>query len=128
MTTATVKKSASKYTAQHIAAMTAAAPLNLEKCAALAATDLFKKAGITARGIGAKALNEGIAYERKERADKTGQPVADKAELAEKIGAVLGVEKVESLAKADKSTLRAVLAAVVKLRAEDEMEADEPAF
>jgi hypothetical protein len=128
MTTATVKKSVSKYTAQHIAAMKAAEPLNLAKCAELAATDLFKKAGITARGIGAKALSEGIAYERKERADKTGQPVADKAELVEKIAAALGVEKIESLAKADKAALRAVLGAIVKMRAEDEVDSDEPAF
>ncbi len=112
MTTATVKKANSKYTAQHVAAMQEAAPLNLEKCAALAATDLFKKAGITARGIGAKALSEGIDYERKQPTTKTGEPVADKADLVAQIAEQLGVSKIESLAKADKAALRAVLDAV----------------
>ena len=114
---ATSKKTASKYTAEHIAAMKAAEPLNLEKTAALAETPLFKKAGITARGIGAKARTEGIAYDKVERKTKTGEPVADKADLAAKIAEALGLdaEKVATLAKADKAALRLVVAAVSEM-------------
>ena len=112
MTTATVKKSTSKYTASMVAAMKAAAPLSLAKCVELAATPEFAKAGITARSIGAKARVEGIAYDKVEPKTKTGEPVADKAEIVAKIAQVLGVEKIDSLAKADKAALRTVLEAV----------------
>jgi len=112
MTTATVTKATSKYTAQHVAAMKAAAPLNLAKCAELAATDLFKNGGITARGIGAKALSEGIDYQRKEPVTKTGEPVADKADIVDELAVLLGVRQIASLAKADKAALRIVLEAV----------------
>lgn len=112
MSTATVKKSTSKYTPSMVAAMKAAAPLSLAKCTELAATPEFAKAGITPRSIGAKALVEGIDYVKVKAKTKTGEPVADKAEIVAKIAAALGVEKIESLAKADKAALRTVLEAV----------------
>ena len=125
MTTATVKKSTSKYTPSMIAAMKAAEPLSLAKAGELAATPEFAKAGISARSIGAKARVEGIAYDKVEPKTKTGEPVADKAEIVAKIAAALGVEKIDSLAKADKAALRTVLGAVERLASEAGGDGDE---
>ena len=125
MTTATKTKSTSKYTPSMIGAMKAAEPLTLAKCVELAATAEFKAAGISARSIGAKARVEGIDYVKVERASKTGEPVADKAEIVAAIAAALGVEKIDSLAKADKAALRKVLGAVERLASEAGGFADE---
>ena len=115
MTTATKKAAAaSKYTPEICKAIQDAQPLNLEKATALAETPMFKKAGITARGIGAKCRSEGWDYQSVERKTKDGQPVMDKAEMAADIAKVFGMPEgsLKSLAKAEKADLRALLAAV----------------
>jgi hypothetical protein len=112
MTTATVKKATSKYTAEHVAAMREFAPLNLAKAKELAETELFKNAGITSRGIGAKCISEGIEYAKVEKTTKSGETVVDKADLAAEIAAILKVDGVETLAKADKAALRRVVEAL----------------
>jgi len=65
-----MSKSASKYNEAMVARLSAEAAtgdLNLERLTALAADPLFSKAGITARGLVAKARTLGLPYRRAER-------------------------------------------------------------
>lgn len=117
----TTKKATSKYTPSMEAAIRAAAPLNLAKAADLAATAEFVKAGVTARGIAAKcrSMNPPVEYEKVERTDKTGAPVAKKDDIVAEIEAAMGVTGLDSLAKAEKPALKTLLAAI---KASNDME------
>ncbi len=117
----TTKKATSKYTPSMEAAIREAAPLNLAKAADLAATAEFVKAGVTARGIAAKcrSMNPPVEYEKVERTDKTGQPVAKKDDIVAEIEAAMGVTGLDSLAKAEKPALKTLLAAI---KASNDME------
>ena len=102
-------KSASKYTEAMVARLSVEAangPLNLERLTALAADPLFSNAGITARGLVAKARTMGLAYEKVERVSKTGEPVVRKDELVDMLEKATGLTGLDSLAKAEKPALR----------------------
>ena len=108
----------SKYSDAMVAAIEAAASqagaLNLQICNSLAAQPMFVDAGITGRGIIAKARTMGINYTRKPRLTKTGQPVIRKDEIVVKIETVLGVEGLDSLSKAEKPALHKLLQAITE--------------
>lgn len=113
------KKATSKYTPELVAMIYAAAtpenPLTVERCAELAAKPEFVKAGITARGIAAKVRSLGnVPYKKVERVTKSGEPIAKKDEIVEQIEAVLGIDKLDSLAKAEKPALRRLLEAITE--------------
>ena len=102
-------KSASKYTevmTARLAAEAATGPLNLERLTALAADPLFSKAGITARGLVAKARSMGLDYAKVERVSKSGDPVVRKDELVDMLEKATGLTGLDSLAKAEKPALR----------------------
>ena len=111
------KQSTSKYTAAMVARIQEVAAekgkLNLEIVTQISAEPAFEKAGVTARGIVMKAISLGLDYEKVERVTKAGEPVMQKADMAEAIGKRFGVN-VPSLAKAEKQELRALLAAVTQ--------------
>ena len=108
----------SKYSDAMVAAIEAAASqagsLNLQICNSLASEPLFADAGITARGIVAKARTMGLPYNKQKRLTKTGQPVIRKDEIVVKIETVLGVEGLDSLSKAEKPALHKLLAAITE--------------
>jgi len=97
---------ASRFDDAVLAAMQAAAPLNLEKAEALA-----EQFGEKPRAIIAAAVRAGIQYERKARMSKNGGPAVSKedlvAQISEKVGANLS-----GLEKATKQSLQALLSAV----------------
>ena len=102
-------KSASKYTEAMVARLTAEAekgPLNLASLTALAEDELFTKAGVTARGLVAKARTLGLPYSKVERVSKTGEPVVRKDELVDLLEKATGLDGLDSLAKAEKPALR----------------------
>ena len=102
-------KSASKYTEAMVARLAAEAekgPLNLESLTVLAADPLFSKAGVTARGLVAKARTMGLPYAKVERVSKTGEPVVRKDELVYMLEKATGLDGLDSLAKAEKPALR----------------------
>ena len=108
----------SKYSDAMVAAIEAAASqagaLNLQICNSLAAQPMFVDAGITGRGIVAKARTMGLPYEKVKRMTKTGQPVIRKDEIVVKIETVLGVEGLDSLSKAEKPALHKLLQAITE--------------
>lgn len=69
--------------------------------------------GKSVRSIVAKLSREGV-YQKKEYATKTGEAVVSKDALADQIANVLGLSEAdaESLTKANKSALKAILARV----------------
>lgn len=69
--------------------------------------------GKSVRSIVAKLSREGV-YKRKEYATKTGEPVVSKDALADQIAQIVGLSEAdaESLTKANKSALKAILARV----------------
>ncbi len=102
-------KSASKYNEAMVARITAEAangPLNLATLTALADDPLFSKAGITARGLVAKARSLGLPYAKVERVSKSGEPVVRKDELVDLLEKATGLDGLDSLAKAEKPALR----------------------
>jgi hypothetical protein len=104
-----MSKSASKYTEAMVARLTAEAAtgdLNLERLTALAADPLFSKAGVTARGLVAKARTMGLPYAKVERVSKSGEPVVRKDELVDMLEKATGLDGLDSLAKAEKPALR----------------------
>ena len=104
-----MSKSASKYTEAMVARLAAEAekgPLNLVSLTDLASEELFSKAGITARGLVAKARTMGLPYTKVERVSKTGEPVVRKDELVEMLEKATGLDGLDSLAKAEKPALR----------------------
>ncbi len=106
------KKTTSKYTPEMEQLIKAAAPLDLEVCEQLAKDVLFVKAGVTARGIAAKARSLGVEYTKQERVSKSGDPIATKMDLVVEIEKALGVDGLGSLAKAEKRALQALLRSV----------------
>ena len=104
-----MSKSASKYNEAMVARITAEAangPLNLVTLTALADDPLFSKAGITARGLVAKARSLGLPYAKVERVSKSGEPVVRKDELVDLLEKATGLDGLDSLAKAEKPALR----------------------
>jgi hypothetical protein len=108
----------SKYTPEMVAQIERVADehgsLNLALCADISALPLFVEAGITARGIVAKARTMGLPYEKVKRMTKTGQPVIRKDEIVVKIETALGVEGLDSLSKAEKPALHKLLQAITE--------------
>jgi hypothetical protein len=99
----------SKYSEDMVAAIEAAAaegPLNLARCTELAEMEIFGEAGITARGIVAKARTMGVPYEKVVRTSKNGQAVVRKDELVTRIEEITGLDGLDDLSKAGKQTLR----------------------
>ena len=86
--------------------------LDLALCTAIAERPEFQEAEITARGVVAKARTMGMVYRKVERLTKAGDPVIRKDELVAKIEASLGLSGLDSLAKAEKPALKALLDAV----------------
>lgn len=109
----------SKYSEAMVAAIEAAAKqagaLNLDLCVELAATPMFEDAGITARGIIAKARTMGLPYQKVKRLTKTGQPVIRKDEIVVKIEERLGVSGLDSLGKAEKPALLKLYSALKEM-------------
>jgi len=95
-------------------AIRAIEPVNLEKATDLVTTEMFVKAGITARGIAAKcrSMTPPVEYVKAERTSKTGEPIAKKDEIVAKIAEAIGVTSLKSLAKAEKADLQVLFAAV----------------
>lgn len=108
----TTKKVASKYTAEMVEIIVASAPLNLTICEDIASQPMFEKAGITARGIAAKARSLNVEYVKQERVSKTGEAIATKEALVTEIEHALSVEGLASLVKAEKKALKALLTAL----------------
>jgi len=101
---ATIEKTANYSEAQE-QMIRDAAPLNMEKAAALAVT-----MGKKPRSIIAKAVRMEIPYEKKGPVTKTGEAVVRKETLVEKIKAFTG-GSLEGLEKASKPALVSILAA-----------------
>jgi hypothetical protein len=110
--TTLAKKTTSKYTPEMEAVIRAAAPLDLEICEQLAGEPMFAKAGVTARGIAAKARSLQVEYNKQERVTKTGEPIATKEALVTEIENAMQVSGLKSLAKAEKKALQVLLRAV----------------
>lgn len=74
---------------------------------------LAEALGKSVRSIVAKLSREGV-YQKKDYATKTGEPVVSKDELADAIAKALSLSEAdaESLTKANKSALKAILAKV----------------
>lgn len=74
---------------------------------------LAEALGKSVRSIVAKLSREGV-YKKKEYQTKTGEAVVSKDELADQIAKALGLSEAdaESLTKANKSALKAILARV----------------
>lgn len=102
----------SKYTVEVIAAIRAAAPLDLAKCQELAETPQFKEADISAKGIIAKARTMNVEYIPVQRVSKTGEAPIRKTEIVADIEAILQTEGLASLAKASKQDLQKLKAAI----------------
>jgi len=75
--------------------------------------DLAKEFGKSVRSIVAKLSREKV-YKKKEYVTKTGEKSVKKDETADKIGAILGLAEndIESLTKANKTALKAILSAI----------------
>jgi hypothetical protein len=73
---------------------------------------MFVKAGVTARGIAAKARSLQVEYNKIERVTKHGEPIATKESLVAEIEKAMQVEGLKSLAKAEKKALQVLLRAV----------------
>jgi hypothetical protein len=101
-----------------VALITASAPLNLAICEDIASDPVFVKAGITARGVAAKARSLGVEYNKVERVSKTGEAIATKEALVTAIETAVGVSDLASLVKAEKKALKALLAALTGSAAE----------
>jgi hypothetical protein len=86
--------------------------LNLDLATKIAAEPDFVAAGITARGVVMKCQSLGLPYQKVERKTKDGQAVMDKADMARAVAELLGVDELDSLAKAEKADLRKLLDAV----------------
>jgi len=108
----TAKKTTSKYTSQMEDMIRAAAPLDLDVCEQLAKDVLFVKAGVTPRGIAAKARSLGVEYVKQVRVSKNGDPIATKMDLVTEIEKSIGATGLASLAKSEKKALQVLLNAV----------------
>lgn len=104
MTTATAKKSTSKYSAAQEQRIRDFGPLNQAAAETLAAEF---GAGFTSRSVIAKINRMGLPYEKKGKVTKSGEPVEHKDDLVKEIAAqVKG--NLEGLEKAPKPALQAI--------------------
>ena len=114
--TTVAKKAGSKYSPGMVARIEAVAKehgaLNLELATKIAGEPDFVAAGITPRGVVMKCQSLGVPYEKVERLTKAGEPVMQKADMAQAVAELLGVDELDSLAKAEKGDLRKLLDAV----------------
>lgn len=94
---------ASKFSPEVLEAMAEMAPLNLEK-----AEELAIRFNLKTRSVIAGAKRHGVAYQRKERVSKTGEPVVTKEDLVARVAQKFGVEVAElaGLEKATKDALK----------------------
>ena len=115
------KKPTSKYSVGMVARIEAAAKehgsINLGIATAIASEPDFAAAGITPRGVVMKVQSLGLPYEKVQRVTKAGEPVMQKAEMAQRVAEALRLPKgaLDSLAKAEKGDLRTLLASVEAL-------------
>lgn len=99
----------SKYTEEMVNIIEEAVefgPLNLQRCEELAKMSLFADAGVTARGIVAKARTLGLPYQKVVRTTKDGRSIMRKDELVTRIESATGLTDLDDLSKAGKETLR----------------------
>ena len=87
-------------------------PFNLPKAIELAQHPVFVAADITPKGLIAKARTMGIEYQKQVRVSKTGEPVMRKDTLVAEIEAITGLDNLDSLSKADKAALKALVLAL----------------
>ncbi len=104
MTTATTKKTASKYSAAQEQRIRDFGPLNQAAAEALA---VEFGAGFTARSVIAKINRMGLPYERKGKVTKSGDPVEHKDDLVKEI-ATFVTGNLDGLEKAPKPALQAI--------------------
>jgi len=102
----------SKYSPEMVDLIQGQAPFSLEKAIKLAEHPVFVEAGISPRGLIAKARTLGVAYQKQERLTKTGEPVMRKDALVAELEALTGLDGLDSLAKADKASLKALVVAL----------------
>ena len=88
-----------------------AAPLNLEKVEGLA-----EQFDAKVKSIIAKAIREGIAYQKLERIRKDGKPVASKEVTVDRIEQALSLAEnsLDGLEKASKVSLERLLEAIAR--------------
>lgn len=93
-----------------MARMIEMAPLDFEKCGKIA-----EEFGLKQRAIVASATRNGIAYNKKARVSKTGDPIVSKADLVETIADSLNVtvESLDGLDKANKSALETIVSTLM---------------
>jgi hypothetical protein len=87
-------------------------PFNLSKAVKLAEHPVFVAADITPRGLVAKALTMGLEYQKQAKTSKTGEPIMRKETLVAEIEALTGLDNLDSLGKADKAALKALVLAL----------------
>jgi len=97
---------ASKFEGEVMAAMVAAAPLDMAKATAIA-----EQFGEKPRAIIAAAVRAGIQYERAAKRSKDGSPVQSKEDIVRAISDRLGVS-LPGLEKATKESLGALFNAL----------------
>lgn len=109
MATATKTPKAVNYTAEQTAKMVA------DYKAGVTVEAIAETLGKTVRSVVAKLSREQV-YKAKEYVSKTGEPVQKKDETADAIGAILKLTEndTSSLAKANKSALRAIFKALAE--------------
>ena len=102
---------ASTFNPTLLTAMRDAAPLNLEKVEGLA-----EQFDAKVKSIIAKAIREGIAYQKLERIRKDGKPVASKEVTVDRIEQALSLAEnsLDGLEKASKVSLERLLEAIVR--------------
>ena len=112
MVTKTVKVKVVNYTPGQEAELVAAYKANPTK---ETVAEFAEKFGKTARSVIAKLSRSGV-YEKAKPVTKTGEAIVAKDETANAIGAVLNLSEgeVTSLAKANKTALTKVFAALAK--------------
>ena len=86
---------------------TARGGLDMAACKEIAEQAAFVAGDITPRSIIAKVRSMGLPYSKVERTTKTGEPVMKKDDLVQEIETGL-----DSLSKAEKPALRALLEAI----------------
>lgn len=106
----------SNYTDQMVAAIEAAAPLNLAKAHALASDSLF--AEVSYRSIISKARSLGVAYEAQAKVAKATTVRVRKSDVVAAIARDLNADAdaLAGLAKADQRSLAALAEAVGYLK------------
>lgn len=96
---------ASKFDEKVLARMNEMAPLDFGK-----AGEIAEEFDLKVRSVVAAATRNGIAYNRKARVGKTGEPVVSKADLVKLIAEAIGLDetRLDTLDKANKTALSAL--------------------